>query len=147
MNGRPTSPMTMRASKVVDSRAMLAWLLGQAAAPKFGALLGEAELGNIQLTMSWMNVAEVYYISAKRHGLLRAEEFLLRLPSLPIRVVLPDGAEIMKAARVKAARRVAFGDAFAIALAQNEGAAVITGDPEIRDCGLVPVDWLGASGA
>jgi hypothetical protein len=50
---------------------------------------------------------------------------------------------IMAAARIKAAHAVAFGDAFAIALAQAEQGSVITGDGEIRWCGLVPVDWVG----
>ena len=67
-----------------------------------------------------------------------ADEFLSRLPSLPIRVMLPDAA-----ARIKAAHPVAFGDAFAIALAQAEKASVITGDHEIRRCAVVPVDWIG----
>ena len=91
-----------------------------------------------------MNVGEVYYIISKRHGAQWAEEFLNRLPSLPIRLVLPDENGILAAAKVKAAHRVAFSDAFAIALAQAEKASVITGDDEIRQCALVPVDWIGA---
>lgn len=94
--------------------------------------------------MSWLNVAETYYILAKRDSPVVADEFLARLPSLPIRTVLPDEESIMAAARIKAAHRVAFGDAFAIALAQSEQASVITGDDEIRQCALVPVDWLGS---
>jgi predicted nucleic acid-binding protein len=57
--------------------------------------------------------------------------------------VLPDVDGIIAAARIKAARPVAFGDAFAIALAQAEDASVITGDNEIRDCGVVAVHWIG----
>jgi predicted nucleic acid-binding protein len=68
---------------------------------------------------------------------------MTRLPSLPIRVVMPDEEGIMAAARIKAAHAVAFGDAFAIALAQSENGSVITGDGEIRRCGLVEVDWVG----
>jgi PIN domain-containing protein len=51
----------------------------------------------------------------------------------------------MAAARIKAAHPVAFGDAFAIALAHQEHAAVITGDDEIRRCRMVAVDWIGSS--
>lgn len=94
--------------------------------------------------MSWINVAETFYILAKRNSLTVADEFLARLPSLPIRVILPDENGIMAAARITAAHRVAFGDAFAIALAQSERASIITGDPEIRQCGLVAVDWIGS---
>jgi predicted nucleic acid-binding protein len=53
------------------------------------------------------------------------------------------GDDVMAAARIKAAHAVAFGDAFAIALARSEGAEVITGDEEIRKCGIVPVEWVG----
>jgi ribonuclease VapC len=133
----------MPASKVVDAWAMIAWLLNQAAAPAVESFIQEADAGNLQLLMSWMNVGEVFYIISKRHGARQAEEFLNRLPSLPIRLVLPDEEGILAAAAVKAAHPVSFGDAFAIALAQTEQASVITGDDEIRQCAVVPVDWIG----
>src|SRR5260370_25216438 len=130
----------MPVSKVADSWAIMPCLLNQTAAPTVESFIQDA--GNLQLFMSWINVAEVYYIAAKRHGAKRAEEFLNRLPSLPIRVVLPDEEGIMAAARIKAAHPVAFADAFAIALAQAEQASIIPGDDEHRHCGVVPVDWI-----
>jgi predicted nucleic acid-binding protein len=105
--------------------------------------LQQADAGNLDLLMSWYNVAETFYILAKRKSLAVAEEFSTRLPSLSIRVVLPDEDGIMSAARIKAAHPVAFGDAFAIALAQAERSSVLTGDDEIRKCAVVPVDWIG----
>ena len=135
--------MTTPASKVVDSWAMVAWLQDEPAAPAKEAFLKEAEGGNLELLMSWYNVAETFYVLAKRKNPALAEEFLSRLQSLPLRLVLPDEDGIMAAARIKAAYPVAFGDAFAIALAQAERASVITGDNEIRNCALVPVDWVG----
>jgi uncharacterized protein len=130
-------------TKVVDSWAMVAWVQDEPAAPTVDALLQEADSGAVELCMSWMNVAETFYILAKRDSPSVAEEFLNRLPSLPIRVMLPDENGIIAAARIKAAHPVAFGDAFAIALAQAEKASVITGDDEIRRCAVVPVDWIG----
>jgi len=131
------------ASKVVDAWAMIAWLLDQAAAPAVESFLQEADAGNLQLLMSWMNVGEVYYIVSKRYGAEPAQEFLNRLTSLPIRLVLPDEDGILAAAQVKAANPVSFSDAFAISLAEAEQASVITGDDEIRQCAVVPVDWIG----
>ena len=122
---------------------MVAWVQDEPAAPTVEAFLQEADAGTVELCMSWMNVAETFYILAKRDGPAVAEEFLVRLPSLPIRTVLPGEEGIMAAARIKAAHPVAFGDAFAIALAQAEQASVITGDDEIRRCAVVPVDWIG----
>jgi len=123
---------------------MVAWVRDEPAADAVERLLNEAGAGGCHLAMSWINVAETFCILAKRDSLAVAEEFMTRLPSLPIRVVLPDEEGIMAAARIKAAHAVAFGDAFAIALAQAERASVITGDGEIRRCGLVEVEWVGS---
>ena len=120
---------------------MVAWIRDEPVA--FDTFLYEADSGVVELCMSWMNVAETFYLLAKRASPALAEEFLARLDSMPIRIVLPGEKGIMAAARIKAAHPVAFGDAFAIALAQAERASVITGDDEIRRCGVVAVDWIG----
>jgi len=133
----------MHESRVVDSWAMVAWMRDEPAAATVERRFDAAETGIIQLAMSWINVAETFYILAKRDGANIADEFLARLPSLPIHVVLPDEEGIMAAARIKAAHPIAFGDAFAIALAHAENGSVITGDAEIRRCGVVAVDWVG----
>jgi predicted nucleic acid-binding protein len=122
---------------------MVAWVQLEPAAPLVRQFLLDADAGNLELLMSWLNVAETFYILAKRASPAVAEEFLSRLPSLPIRIVLPDEDGIIAGARIKAAHPVAFGDAFAIALAQAEQASVITGDDEIRQCAVVPVNWIG----
>jgi predicted nucleic acid-binding protein len=123
---------------------MVAWIRDESAAGAVEAFLDEASAGSSHLAMSWMNVAETFYILAKRDSLVVAEQFMIRLPSLPIRLVLPDEEGVMAAARIKAGHPVAFGDAFAIALAQGKQGSVITGDGEIRRCGLVRVDWVGS---
>jgi predicted nucleic acid-binding protein len=130
-------------SKVIDSWAMVAWAQDERAASAVEEFLQEAEAGKIKLFMSMLNVGETFYILAKRQSLAVAEEFLTRLPSLPVHVVVPDDDEIMAAARLKAAHSIAYGDSFAIALAQAEQGSVITGDPEIQRSGLIPVDWVG----
>ena len=136
--------MTKPESRVLDSWALVAWVQKEPAAPLVRQFLLDAAAGDIHLVMSWYNAAEAFYTLAKRKSRAEAEEFLSRLPSLPIRLVLPDEDGIVAAARIKASYAVAFGDAFAIALAQAQGARVITGDDEIRRCGVVPVDWIGA---
>lgn len=125
---------------------MIAWIVDEPAASRVEIFIQQAEAGELRLFMSWINVAETFYILAKRNSAAVAEEFLIRLPSLPIRVVSPDEDGIMAAARIKAAHPVAFGDAFAIALARAEHAAVITGDEAIRRCRMVAVEWVGRSG-
>ncbi|MDP8979864.1 MAG: PIN domain-containing protein [Acidobacteriota bacterium] len=130
--------------KVIDSWALLAWLLNQSAAAKVEVFLQEADAANLQLRMSWINAGEVYYISAKRLGPHLAEEFLKRLPSLPVRMVVPTESDIISAARLKGSRRLSYADAFAAALAIREGCSLITGDPELAGLNdLLPIDWIG----
>ena len=108
------------------------------------ALLERAETGQLQLSMSWMNVGEVFSLTSRKLGALQAEEFHSRLPSLPVRLLLPDDAEVIQAAKLKARYRISYADAFAAALAMRENAALVTGDPELRALGeMVIVDWIG----
>jgi predicted nucleic acid-binding protein len=96
------------------------------------------------LQMSWINAGEVYYMLAKKHSTAVAEEFLERLPALPLRLVLPDDDQVIAAARLKARYRLSYADAFAAALAQGAGANLMTGDPELRALAdLIPIDWIG----
>jgi uncharacterized protein len=136
-------------SKVVDAWALLAWLRNeQPAAGRVRDCLQQAEDGEARLFMSWVNAGEVYYMIARKHDPKAAEDFLTRLPSLPILLVVPDKEDIMAAARLKSVYRLSYADAFATALALKEHAAVITGDPEIRDMaanttGALLVEWIG----
>jgi uncharacterized protein len=134
----------MPESKVVDSWAIIAWLLDQIGASQIQSFLEAADTGNLQIFMSWINVGEVYYIAARRLGRDKAENFLQRLPSLPIRVELPEESDIVEAARLKSSHRLAYADAFAVALAIREQAAIITGDPKIAAMkDLLMIDWIG----
>jgi predicted nucleic acid-binding protein len=136
--------VTTPASKVVDSWALLAWLRDEKPAAHVRNVLQQAEAGDIQLMMSWINAGEVYYMLARKHSATVAEEFLTRLPSLPIRLVKPDERAIIAAARLKSLRRISYADGFAAALAQNEGAALVTGDPELKGLSdLLEIEWIG----
>lgn len=137
----------MPQSKIVDSWALLAWIRDEPAASLVAAALQKAEAGELRLLMSWINVGEVYYMLMRKHNARLAEEFLERLPSLPIRLVLPGEQDIIAAAKLKASRRVAYADAFAAVLAQREKASLITGDPELgalKD--IVLIEWIGLRG-
>ena len=81
---------------------------------------------------------------ARKHDAKTAREFLTRLPSLPIRLVLPDEEDIIAAAKLKSTRKISYSDGFAAALAQKQTAALITGDPELREMtDVITVEWIG----
>lgn len=139
----PNSTEKMAGSKVIDAWALLAWVRNeQPAAESVRLALQAAEDGGTPLSMSWINAGEVYYMLSRKHDAKTAEEFLTRLPSLPIRLILPED-DIIAAAKLKASYRISYADAFAAALAIKEKSAVITGDPELRDMGgVLTVEWI-----
>jgi predicted nucleic acid-binding protein len=81
----------------------------------------------------------------RKHGQKAADEYLSRLPSLPMRLVLPDREAVIEAAKLKSARRLSYADAFAAELARREGATLLTGDPELRNMqDVLAVEWIGS---
>src|ERR1035438_3160095 len=95
----------MPVCKVVDSWALLAWIRNEGPTAHVQHILQQADEGEVSLLMSWISVGEVYYMLARKHGERVADEFLLRLPSLPIGLVEPDEHAIIAAAKLKSTPR------------------------------------------
>jgi ribonuclease VapC len=130
--------------RVLDSWALLAWIRREPAARRVRELLLKADAGTLEVCMSWINAGEVYYMLVRKHDISIAQEFLERLPSLPIRLLTPDEVDIIAAAKLKSKRKISYADAFAAALAQKESATLVTGDPELRAMSdIVKIEWLG----
>ncbi len=137
--------MKISGSVVFDSWAVIAWIREEPAAPRVDEILKQAEAGGVPMWMSWINAGEVYYMLARKNGLRVADEFLTRLPSLPLRLVLPDEEAVIEAAKLKSGHRISYADAFAATLALRENATLVTGDPELRAMrGILRVEWLGS---
>ncbi len=80
--------------------------------------------------MSWINVGEVYYVVNRERGpgaALGAIETLQRQLALD----LATPARVLEAAAIKAAHRISYADAFAVATALAHDAVLVTGDPEL----------------
>jgi predicted nucleic acid-binding protein len=133
---------------VLDSWAMLGWLQGEEPArAKVREMLDRASVGQAAVSISLINVGEVYYLVAKRHGATIAEHFLAELPMMPLQTLLPDRKLILNAARLKSRFPVSYADAFAVETARQQNAALVTGDPELLELSKrEPIEllWLGA---
>jgi predicted nucleic acid-binding protein len=122
----------------LDSWAVLAWLDGDEPA----ATRVAETLDRERPPMSWMNLVEVHYRTIRDHGRQEADEVLSELRP-QITEHLPGVSAMRAVAGLKAANPIALADCFAIALADAEGAQLLTGDPEIVDradelpCGVV----------
>jgi predicted nucleic acid-binding protein len=117
---------------VLDSFALLAHLEGEERSSPVTALLKKAQSGKVDLFMSVINLGEVYYLTMRERGSDKAEEVLLLTGQLPVKIISPDMAMTVAAARLKAKHAVAYADCFAAALAKGRAASLVTGDPEFK---------------
>ena len=134
-------------ASVLDSWAIMGWLQGEEPArTKVRELLEQASRGAAKVSISLINVGEVFYLIAKRHGAAPAERFLADLAMMPIQSLLPDRKLILGAARLKSRYPISYADAFAAETAREQNAILVTGDPELwRLSKREPIDllWVG----
>ncbi len=134
-------------TSVLDSWALLGWLQGeQPAKSRVRDILEQASRGEASAVMCLINVGEVFYLVAKRHGAARAERFLSELPMMPIRALVPDRRLILEAARLKSRFPISYADAFAVETARQHKASLVTGDPEILELSKrepIELVWVG----
>jgi ribonuclease VapC len=125
----------------------MGWLQGEEPArTKVRELLEQASRGAAKVSISLINVGEVFYLIAKRHGAAPAERFLADLAMMPIQSLLPDRKLILGAARLKSRYPISYADAFAAETAREQNAILVTGDPELwRLSKREPIDllWVG----
>jgi len=128
---------------ILDTFALMAYFQGESAGTAVKTLVARALDDEAILGASLVNAGELYYMTWRKRGASRADEVWADLQRLPITWYSANRARILAAARIKAMHHVSYADAFAIALAQELGSTVVTGDPEFKDVEtIVPVMWL-----
>ena len=115
---------------------MLSWLDGDE--PAAGTI--DQVLDRERPAMSWINLVEVHYRTARDHGKEEADRTVEELRPR-IAEHLPGVSAMRAAASLKAEYPMALADCFAVALATAEGAVLLTGDPEIVErAGKLPCE-------
>jgi predicted nucleic acid-binding protein len=133
----------LAAAKVLDSWALLCYLEQEPGYEKIIELFDKAVESSIPLLMCIVNWGEVYYQVARRFGDAKAQEIERLIQTLPITLVEANKELTREAARIKATKRMAYADCFAVALAHLRKAELYTGDPEFKAVEKdVKVVWL-----
>jgi len=128
---------------VLDAWAMMVYLEDQPAAEAVEALIIDAQEREIPLLMTVVNAAEVWYGIARNASETRANQRLSDIAQLRIRFVAADWPLALEAARFKSKHRMSLADCFAAALAWQNQAELLTGDPEFRQIEKdLKVHWL-----
>ena len=115
---------------VLDSYAMLAFFRNEEGGEKVKAYLNEAAANRLELYMSCINAGEVYYMSVRKDGVIKAEAAWIALFKFPIHILEVDFEHTLAAANIKAKYSLSYADAFAAALTIKRKSTLITGDRE-----------------
>lgn len=128
---------------VLDSYAVLAYLEQEPGASVVRSILEYGQQHKERIWMSLINLGECLYIIEREQGLTAAIRAIAALRQLPIVEAEATRDRTFDAAHLKAQYRISFADAFAIALALEKKATIVTGDPEFKQVeSLVDVLWL-----
>ncbi|MGH2907279.1 MAG: type II toxin-antitoxin system VapC family toxin [Solirubrobacterales bacterium] len=119
----------------LDSWAVMAWLKGEQPA----AEAVETAIATGRPAISWMNVAEVFYLLARKAGKQRAADTVNEMRFL-FDCEIPTERRVLESAIVKAENSIAFADCFAISLAKDYGGVLYTGDREILELKDLPCE-------
>ena len=122
----------MAVAKVLDSWALLCYLEQEPGFEKMIELFEKAVESSKPLLMCIVNWGEVYYQVARRFGDQKAQEVEQLIETLPIKLVEADKDLTRETARIKAIKRMAYADCFAVALTRLKKAELYTGDPEFK---------------
>jgi predicted nucleic acid-binding protein len=134
----------MKKRFVLDAWSVLALLQKEEpAASRVRELLDRASCGEIELSMSIINLGEVIYRVARVKNEEEAEETLHQIRRLPL-VLLPAIEDaVFTAARFKMRYAISYADAFAAAAAASLEAVLVTGDPELEQLrGAIQIEKL-----
>ena len=132
---------------VLDSFALLASFGAEPGGQQVKALLAAARAEQVAVSLSIINYGEVIYITEREQGAFAARRAIAATDQLPITVIAAERGLTFAAAHIKAHHRLSYADAFAVALAQQTQATLVTGDPEFRGVEhLVTIEWLPQDG-
>jgi len=137
-------PMRSKKKIVLDAWAILALIYKEEpAATTVKEIFNQTGSIKTSITISWINIGEIYYLIARRKSIPAANEVIAEIQQLPISLHLPSKSDILEAAAVKSKHKLSYADAFAVALSQKINGIIYTGDPEIVALdGVVKVEHL-----
>jgi len=119
----------MKICYVFDSYALLALLEDEPGADLVTELISDRKN---EIYLSAINLGEIYYLLLRRSGFNQAERVLESI-TLEDTISIAEASwdRVKEASKVKAGGGLSFADAFAVSLAKELEAQLITGDPEI----------------
>ena len=128
---------------VLDSYALFSYIEGEKGANIVADILKEGIYDKAEIFMSVINWGEVYYTVLREQDKKTAELYLKTIERYPISIIDVNKITTLEAAEFKAFYKMSYADAFAVSLAKNKNANLVTGDKEFRAIeDKVTVVWI-----
>ena len=128
---------------VLDSFALVSLFHKEPGWEKMQQVLYDCSSSGQKALLNVINWGEFYYIIKRRVGKRKAEEALVLLKQLPVKILSVDDLFVKEAAGIKSEYPVSYADAFCIATAQRFDGKIITSDPEFESIKhLISIIWL-----
>lgn len=115
---------------VLDTSAFIALDEREPGAEEVEAILSKAWLGVAEAHASFATLTELEYIRTQEHDAQQATQLLTFTKSQPVKWHHTDEALCSDAAKLKAAHKISFADAFVAATAQRLDAILVHKDPD-----------------
>ena len=117
---------------VFDSYALIAFFEREIGATIVEKVLKELSNNEAKAWLSIINWGEIYYITYRSYGEAKAKETIQWIEESPLTLIDANKALTWEAAQLKAKYPIAYADCFALALAKQKEAKLLTGDPEFK---------------
>ncbi len=117
---------------VLDTSACFALLEDEGGADVVEKHLCEAKAGDVAVHGSFVTLTEVEYITLQERGEEDAALALATLKAWPVTWHHSNEAACTASAKLKAAHKISFADAFVASLAQSLDATLVHKDPEFK---------------
>lgn len=128
---------------VLDSWSIMAYLEDEPAGQHVADIIAGAHESGTPLMTTVVNAGEIWYVTARQTSKEEADRAITELAHLGIQFADADWKLTRQAAGFKAMGKMSFADCFAAALAKEERADLVTGDPKFKQLeGEIKIHWL-----
>lgn len=118
---------------VLDTSAVFAYLEDEVGAEQVESLLEKAERREAEVLMSFVTLAEIFYITIQEDSEYTALQRLSLIKALSVGIIDSSEKISLAAARLKASHKISLADSYIAALAINRKSILVHKDPEF-DC-------------
>ena len=124
----------MKNGYILDACTLIAYINDEDGASVLDDLLIKASDGDVSLSMSIVNILEVYYGVYRDFGNIKADEVLDEILSLPLNILNEiDITTLKEAGRIKATYKVSIADSIALGIASISKMSIVTADHHEMD--------------